>query len=280
MQADQFQLHADIEDRHWWFCGRRRIVRRLLAEIAAPGIGRRIVDVGCGTGANIASLADAYACHGIDPSAEGIRLARERFPAVRFTCGLAPEAFGPEERSADVMLAMDVMEHVADDFLFASSLLAVLEPGRHLLVTVPADETLWSPHDVNFGHYRRYSRARLERVWQGLPVTPVIVSHSMARLLPVVRTVRTVNRWRGRAAGAAGTDFAMPPAWINRALEDTFAGESDRLVETMRNPGRAYRKGVSLIAILRREPGTIEPRCRPADVPADGHDPVRALHGA
>ena len=280
MQSDQFQLHADIENRHWWFCGRRRIVRRLLAEIAAPRTGRRIVDVGCGTGANIASLADAYACHGIDPSAEGIRLARERFPAVRFTCGLAPNAFGPEERDADVMLAMDVMEHVADDFLFASSLLAVLEPGRHLLVTVPADETLWSPHDVNFGHYRRYSRERLERVWQGLPVTPLLVSHYMARLLPVVRTVRTVNRWRGRAAGAAGTDFALPPAWINRGLEDTFAGEAARLVETMRNPGRAYRKGVSLMAILRRERGTIEPRSRPADVPADGHDPVRALNGA
>jgi len=280
MQSDQFQLHADIENRHWWFCGRRRIVRRLLAEIAAPGTGRRIVDVGCGTGANIASLADAYTCHGIDPSAEGIRLARERFPAVRFTCGLAPDAFGPEERDADVMLAMDVMEHVADDFSLASSLLAVLEPGRHLLVTVPADETLWSPHDVNFGHYRRYTRARLERVWQGLPVTPLLVSHYMARLLPVVRTVRTVNRWRGRTAGAAGTDFAMPPAWINRGLEDTFAGEADRLVTTMRYPGRAYRRGVSLLAILRRDPGTIEPRQRPADVPADGHDPVRALHGA
>jgi len=276
MQSDQFQLHADIEDRHWWFCGRRRIVRRLLAEIAEPNTGRRIVDVGCGTGANIASLADAYVCHGIDPSAEGIRLARERFPAVQFTCGVAPDAFGPDERSADVMLAMDVMEHVGDDFLFASSLLSVLEPGRHLLVTVPADETLWSPHDVNFGHYRRYSRARFERVWMGLPVTPLLVSHYMARLLPVVRTVRAVNRRRGRAAGTAGTDFAMPPAWINRGLEATFAGEGARLVESMRNPARAYRKGVSLMAILRREPGLIEPRSRPADVPTDIHDPVSA----
>jgi len=279
MQTDQFQLHAEIEDRHWWFCGRRRIVRRLLAEIAAPHTGRRIVDVGCGTGANIASLADAYACHGIDPSAEGIRLARERFPAVQFTCGLAPEAFGPAERDADVMLAMDVMEHVPDDFLFASSLLGTLKPGGHLLVTVPADERLWSPHDVNFGHYRRYTRERLERVWQGLPVTPLLVSHSMARLLPVVRTVRAVNRWRGRAAGAAGTDFAMPPGWINTGLENTFAGEATQLVAAMREPRRAYPRGVSLIAILRREAGTIEPRQRPADVAADLHDPLTVSRG-
>jgi len=279
MQTDQFQLHAEIESRHWWFCGRRRIVRRLLAEIATPNTGRRVVDVGCGTGANIASLADAYACHGIDPSAEGIRLARERFPAVQFTCGLAPEAFGPAERDADVMLAMDVMEHVADDFLFASSLLAVLKPGGHLLVTVPADETLWSLHDVNFGHYRRYEKARLERVWQGLPVTPLVVSHSMARLLPVVRTVRAVNRWRGCAAGAAGTDFATPPGWINRRLENTFAGEADRLVAALRDPRRAYPRGVSLVAILRRERGAIEPRSRPTDVAADLHDPLTVARG-
>ncbi len=273
MQTDQFQLHAEIENRHWWFCGRRRIVRQLLAEIAPPQTGRRVVDVGCGTGANIASLADAYACHGIDPSAEGIALARRRFPAVQFTCGLAPDAFGPEERDADVMLAMDVMEHVPDDFTFASSLLGALKPGGHLLVTVPADESLWSPHDENFGHYRRYTRQRLERVWRDLPVTPLLVSHYMARLLPAVRTIRRLNRLRGRSAGAAGTDFTMPPAWVNAVLERTFAGEAARLVATMREPARAYRSGVSLIAILRREPGDVMPRSRPADVAADRHQP-------
>lgn len=273
MQSDQFQLHAEIEERHWWFRGRRAIVRRLLAEIAPPGSGRRIVDVGCGTGANIASLADAYACHGIDPSPEGIALARKRFPAVQFTCGLAPEAFGPEERDADVLLAMDVMEHVPDDFLFASSLLAALKPGGHLLITVPADAALWSAHDEAFGHYRRYTRERLERVWRDLPVAPLLVSHAMARLYPVVRAVRAWNRGRGQAAGHAGTDFTMPPAPVNTALEWLLAGESSRLVATLSNPARAYRRGVSLVAILRREPGTIVPAGRPADVPADVAQP-------
>jgi SAM-dependent methyltransferase len=269
MQSDQFQLHAEIEERHWWFRGRRAIVRRLLGEILTPGTGQSIVDVGCGTGANIASLADAYVCHGIDPSAEGIGLARERFPEVQFTCGLAPDALGPEERAADAMLSMDVMEHVPDDFLLASSLLAAIKPGGHLLITVPADETLWSPHDEIFGHYRRYTRKRLERVWRGLPVTPLLVSSYMTRLLPVVRAVRGLNRLRGQAAGSAGTDFTMPPPWLNGSLEWTFAGEASRLVAAMRVSARAYSRGVSLIAILRREPGVIEPTSRPPDVPAD-----------
>jgi hypothetical protein len=149
-----------------------------------------------------------------------------------------------------------------------------LKPGGHLLITVPADETLWSLHDVNFGHYRRYARERLERVWSGLPVTPVLVSHYMTRLLPVVRTVRAVNRYRGQAAGAAGTDFAMPPRWLNGLLQETFAGEADRLVVAMREPRQAYPRGVSLIAILRREAGVIAPRQWPVGVPADIHDPA------
>jgi hypothetical protein len=188
---------------------------------------------------------------------------------VHFTCGLAPAAFGPEERDADVMLEMDVMEHVPDDFLFASRLLAALKPGGHLLITVPADAALWSAHDEAFGHYRRYDRQRLERVWRDLPVTPLLVSHAMARLYPLVRAVRGWNRLRGRAAGQAGTDFTLPSRPINAALERLLAGESPRLVAAMRDPARAYPRGVSLIAILRREPGTIETARRPADVPGD-----------
>jgi hypothetical protein len=164
---------------------------------------------------------------------------------------------------------MDVMEHVPDDFVFASSLLGALKPGGHLLITVPADAALWSAHDEAFGHYRRYSRPRLERVWRDLPVTPLLVSHVMARLYPVVKGVRSWNRWRGHAAGEAGTDFTMPPGPVNAALEWLLAGESTRLVATLLNPARAYPSGVSLVAILRREPGTIEPVGRPADVPAD-----------
>ena len=91
MHYEQFQLHADIEQRHWWFVGRRRILCRLVAEVLPPIAAKRvIVDVGCGTGGNIAALADRYRCVGIDTSAEAIELARQRFPHVRFIAGRAP----------------------------------------------------------------------------------------------------------------------------------------------------------------------------------------------
>jgi len=266
MQTEQFQLHAEIEERHWWFVARRRIVRRLVGRMLPPSPETTIVDVGCGTGANIVAFSDEYRCVGIDTSEEAIRFARQRFPGVQFLTGHAPGDLGPIVSETRLFLLMDVLEHVEDDFAMLSELLGAFRPESHLLITVPADASLWSEHDESFGHYRRYERERLERLWAGLPVSPLLVSYFNTRMYPLVRTVRAWNRFRGRASGRAGTDFWTPPGPLNRLLEATFAGEArvlQRVLERRRAQG--YRKGASLVALLRREPGRIDKRGGPAD---------------
>ena len=309
MQSEQFQLHATIEERHWWFVARRRILCRLIAEVLPPSTETTIVDVGCGTGANIAALADRYRCIGIDTSPEAIALSRQRFPKVRFLSGSAPKDLGDEAERARLFLLTDVLEHIADDFAMFSELLASASPGCFFLLTVPADESLWSEHDESFGHYRRYDRARLEQVWAGLPVTTLLSSYFNARLLPIIRTVRAWNRFRGQAAGAAGTDFWLPSRPVNALLTALFAGEANRLLGALRTgesitvaiakgtipdqpsvgaPSdenwdsppvisspllrgrkRGYPAGSSFIALLRRETGAIAIRHKPAGLPPD-----------
>ena len=249
MQHEQFQLHADIEDRHWWFVGRRRILCRLAAEVLPPSPDATVVDVGCGTGGNLAALAQSYQCVGIDTSAEAVDLARRRLPQVQFIAGRAPEDLGGLAGQARLFLLTDVLEHIADDYAMFSELLAAASPGSHFLVTVPADESLWSEHDESFGHYRRYDAARLEGVWVGLPATTLLVSYFNTRLLPIVRLVRAWNRRRGQAAGRAGTDFWLPSRPINALLTATFAGEAARLAGVLRGTKRGYRAGASLVAL-------------------------------
>jgi SAM-dependent methyltransferase len=269
MQSAQFQLHATIEQRHWWFVGRRRILCRLIAEVLPPSPETTLVDIGCGTGANIAALADRYRAIGIDTSAEAVELAKQRFSAVRFIAGRAPEDLGDEMGRARLFLLTDVLEHIRDDFAMLSELLASASPGCFFLLTVPADESLWSEHDESFGHYRRYDRARLEQVWAGLPVSTLLLSYFNSRLLPVVRSVRAWNRFRGHASGVAGTDFWLPSRPANALLTAAFAGESRRLVACLRGQKRGYRAGSSLIALLRRERGPIAIRSKPAGLPPD-----------
>ena len=269
MQTAQFQLHAEIEERHWWFVARRTIVRRLVESLAPPGNGTLIVDVGCGTGANIASFRDAYECLGVDASNEAIELARQRFPDVRFLAGFAPDSLGAAAQEASLFLMMDVLEHVSDDFEVLSRLVAASRPGAHFLLTVPADMALWSAHDASFGHYRRYDRRRFEQTWSGLPVTCRLLSHFNSRLYWLIRAIRFKNQLRGKAAGAAGTDFWLPAAPLNRLLERLFAGESNRLLRILAGSARPYTRGASLIAILRRDDGPAVVRQKPSDLPPD-----------
>lgn len=276
MQTAQFHLHARIEQRHWWFVARRQILADVIHAALPPSSPERtIIDVGCGTGGNLAHLADDYECIGIDTSAEAIRLARRRFAGVQFIRGLAPRDLGPIMDRAGLILLSDVLEHVADDFKLFSELLAAAQPGAHFLITVPANLALWSEHDRAFGHYRRYDPGRLAQLWQDLPARPVFVSYFNTRLYPVVRAIRLWGSLRHQATGEAGTDFRMPSDRVNRALARCFAGERHRLARLARGEdARPYAHGVSLMALLEREPGPLEPRRKPSHVAADYFDPA------
>ncbi len=278
MQTEQFELNAELELKHWWFVGRRRVLRTLIEEIVPPGRERVVVDVGCGTGGNIASLAEAYHAVGIDPAEAAVAWARERFPQVTFHCGFAPAAGHDDLVRADLVMLNDVLEHVPDDFLLLSQLLEVIPVGCHVLITVPADPTLWSPHDVSHAHYRRYEVARLARVWRDQPVDTLLLSPFNSRLYPIVRGVRALNKRLGRASGKADTDLKLPPHLANCLLESSFAGERHRLLRLLRSRAKGngdggYRKGVSLVAILRRRAGEVKIGPRPGDVAADVHGP-------
>ncbi|REK10924.1 MAG: class I SAM-dependent methyltransferase [Planctomycetota bacterium] len=277
MQTAQFQLHAQIEEQHWWFVARRQILRDVIQAVLPPSPETTIVDVGCGTGANLAGLAGDYKCVGVDTSADAIRLARRRFPNVQFVRGFAPQAVEEVLRRARLVMLCDVLEHVPDDFSLFSELLAATEPGTYFLVTVPANLSLWSEHDESFGHYRRYDALRLAQVWEDLPARALFVSHFNSRLYPLVKAVRSWNQLRGTAAGRAGTDFEMPPSRVNRALARCFAGERRRLVRLARQELAApYRRGVSLMALLERAPGPVHTRHKPSHVAPDVFNPALA----
>ncbi len=280
MQTAQFQLQADVEQQHWWFVARRRILQTLVRQVLPPNPSETIVDVGCGTGGNVAALAGDYRCIGIDPSADAIRLARHRFASVEFVRGLAPLALGRRMREARLVLMTDVLEHIADDFEIFSSLVAETLPGTFFVVTVPAELALWNRHDESHGHYRRYDRPRLAQVWDGLPIEPLLISHFNRRLYPLIKAVRLFNRWRGedRVVGQHGTDLQLPARSINRLLEKTFAGEATTLCRALAGQSRGYSRGVSLVAIMRRTWGRCTVREKPGNISRDRYDPVAAQH--
>ena len=112
MQLPQFEAHAGMEERHWWFLGRRHIIQTLLHELVPPSSDRLIIDVGCGTGGLTKFLSSEYRVTGVEPTTEGITAARTRFPQCNFIQGLAPDdvpEFGKADEETPALFGMTVL---------------------------------------------------------------------------------------------------------------------------------------------------------------------------
>lgn len=271
MGPDLFDLHARVEDTHWWFTGRREIMRRLVERVTPSG--GTVVDIGCGTGANVAALAGQYRVFGVDTSQDALRHARAHFPGVQFIEGTADTAFPVIPGPVNCVLLMDVLEHVPDDFALLESVLAPLPAGSQVLLTVPADMRLWSGHDIAFQHYRRYDPVRLAAIWNAQPVRVRLLSFYCSRLYWPIRAVRAFRRRFTPRLQAAHSDLSTPPSLINQPLRRLFAAEQRPLVAAIDRDIRPFHHGSSLIAVLERLEGGVLMRGKPPEHASDPHDP-------
>ncbi len=251
MKPEQFFLHAEMEDKHWWFRARRSIIVKLVEQLIPPSKNVNIVDVGCGAGGVISALADRYNCIGVDTSGEAIRLASAKFPLVDFIHGHAPVCLGTKSKSIDMFMLLDVLEHVELDRDLMVKLVAALRPGGQMVVTVPANMSMWSPQDENYGHFRRYEPEGLMSLWTGLPLTVRLFSYFNTYLYPVIRGVRVFTTLRGKEWGQANTDLILPNPILNRLLETVFCREVNALTNMLSNKRqKSFPFGVSLLACL------------------------------
>ena len=139
------------------------------------------------------------------------------------------------------------------NWAFFKRLVDALPKGCKIILTVPANQSLWSKHDETAHHFRRYEENQLPEIWSGLDVRPIFVSFYNSRLYPIVRTVRAMTKALGLTAGKENTDFSLPPLFLNEILIRLFSGEARRLVKLIVSPGaRPYTFGVSLIAVLEK----------------------------
>jgi len=159
--ADSYRLLEDLEARHYWFAARSRLILAALRRRLGSLEGRRILDVGCGTGLVLAALerCETITC-GLDRRLSALQHARARVQGhlIRNQSGRVPFT-----GQFDVTLACDVIEHVEDDVALLREMLRATRRGGILLVTVPASPRLWSAYDEVAGHRRRYTRRTLVR---------------------------------------------------------------------------------------------------------------------
>ena len=155
-----YDVESRVESFHWWFVGRRKLLKSILSFIDVP-IDCLTLDIGCGTGSNLRALVSAglYAI-GLDRSIYALTLVRskEAFTLLGGDLNNLPI----KTKSVGVIIAMDILEHLEDDSNGISECYRALSEGGLLILTVPAFKFLWGIQDVVTGHKRRYSKREIK----------------------------------------------------------------------------------------------------------------------
>jgi SAM-dependent methyltransferase len=246
MDRDYAARYGSIEEWHWWFRGRQRILEDVLRRELPARASRSLCVVGCGPAEGFAWLQSFAGSGGrvigVDVEVGHARAARGRATYVIGSMEAVPLATG----SADAVLAFDVLEHVYDDAAALREAARLLAPGGVLVATVPAMPSLWGQQDSISQHRRRYTRASLRAAFGRAGMAPPRMSYFNTLLLPVVAGVR----WARRALGLAErmqTDFDdNRPGLVNDALMEVFAAER----HVLRHAPLPI--GVSLLAVWRQ----------------------------
>lgn len=240
MDSALYAAHARLEDSHWWFKGRRAVVREVLESRLGEGARRRILDVGCGTGGMLEMLRQFGDVEGIDSSDEALRFARQRMgDVIPLGRGALPDGI-PAGQTYDLITAFDVIEHIADAVTSLKAIRRALRPGGSFVCTVPAYEFLWSAHDDFNHHERRYDAGLLSAHLAAAGLHVRFMSYFNSFLFPPIAAVRLLHKIVPEKGGA---DLEETSPLVNAVLTRLFSSERHLLRRT------TLPFGVSLIAI-------------------------------
>jgi SAM-dependent methyltransferase len=243
MQREQIADMYALEASHWWFWGKRLLMRRLLADRLTRG-GARILDIGCGAGANALELSAYGDVTASDRSLDALAFVRSR-GVSNVVAAEAPD-LPFEDGAFDIVTAYDVVEHVEDDRGFVAELARVLAPGGALAVHVPAWPFLWSRHDEVLEHKRRYTRRGLRRLLDSSGLDLESLGWTNFTIFAPTAAMRWTRQLLG--AGSDTADLGVVPAPVNALLRGVYRVEAAVAATT------GLPIGVSLAAIATKPP--------------------------
>lgn len=225
MEAQVYRQIQQIEQEHWWYVARRKIIFDWVLRRARALNRPRILDIGCGTGFNIEYLRSLGFDRvvGLDLSPDALAFCRSRrlTALVRGDATQAPFRAG----TFDMILALDLIEHVQADEAAIQGLGTLLSPGGTLVIFTPAFRFLWGHQDEVSHHFRRYTAPELRLKLEGAGLRIEKLTYANTFLMPLVWAGRFVQRLRAAPSPTGMTENTMHPDWSNGLLQSIFAAE-------------------------------------------------------
>jgi SAM-dependent methyltransferase len=219
---------------HWYYVTKARAIESLAARFAPSA--RSLLDVGAGSGffakaLLVSSLLALREATCVDPN-----YAEER--------NEGPLAFRMSlpDRPADLILLLDVLEHVPDDQALLSGAIERLAPGGVVIITVPAFMSLWSNHDVYLEHFRRYRLQHVVDLAEASGLDVLTKRYLFGALFPAALLLRKLFGSRNEKAGS---DLRPVHPAIDKSLRMWFRFEHSVI------PQRAV--GLTAVVVARKQ---------------------------
>jgi len=241
MEDELYRKFYEVETLHWWFSARQKIVMDVIEHQLSLSRGATVLDIGCGTGAILAEFSKQYRAYGTDTSALAIKFCHQRGLSNALCCTL--DTFPHPELKFDLVTMLDVIEHIDDDAATLQQAARFINPGGHLLVTVPAYQFLWSHHDALNHHKRRYTRSGLRKVLEKSGFAVEMISYYNTLLFPTALLERLVEKF---VKMGSDTTLTVPVEPLNLVFRSIFSAERFCLRKI------AFPFGLSVIALARR----------------------------
>ncbi len=199
MDLKEEQVLGEAIHQHWYYLAKARLLAASVGQVGT------VLDVGAGSGFFSRWLlrnghAQKAIC--VDPFYEAERDEEEAGKPIQFRRSIAA-------CEADLLLMMDVLEHVDDDRALLGQYLPQLRPGGRCFITVPAFQFLWSAHDEFLEHKRRYTLAQAERLAHAAGAEAVRGHYYYGAVFPIAAGVRLLRR--GRPAEGSDLQKHSPP---------------------------------------------------------------------
>lgn len=248
MNIEEYEKMFQLEENYWWFRGRRTIVYMMFDQYAEQqGRALRILDLGCGTGKCLSDLTDrGHVVVGADFSSEALAFTRRRGGRLllRADATRLPFATG----SFDVIIALDIMEHVEDDRAMAREMQRVLRRGGLAIINVPAHPFLWSDHDLALHHFRRYTRRSFRKVIRGARFRTLRFTYSIGLLFLPAVVYRILDNRLNRPRRREPSSHVIRTGTLLNALFYRLVCIEGFLMRRFNLP-----MGLSLLAVVRKK---------------------------
>jgi SAM-dependent methyltransferase len=274
------RMHA-LETDYWWFVGRRAIIATLLRKVSQTFLARHhpdrdnstqaggnarntqstpllhLLDIGCGTGANLPMLCsvagDLGYVIGVDFSPLALQFARDQLGGLPVTLLQGDALHLPfRDSSFDIVTMLDVLEHLSDDRRSLHEVRRVLRPGGAYVFSVPAYQHLWSAHDEALHHFRRYEMRDLRALLSANGFIPARLSFAMSLMPPAAWLWRKFilpfqpKRPKHASRHSEGAVLPQLPAGGNRMLIKYLEAEGHIIAR------RPLKFGTSIVGIAYR----------------------------